>query len=872
MSIAHDDGVQPRPLDEATRRAMVEAVEDAKARGWTQTDLRGWFGKRDVRLADYLAAKGGESVSPTAYSVFVQISITGLPDEQRPLPDDFPDIPAAMKAARRWLLWRAEPNSDATKKPRKVPYYANGARRWGALDGEEDWARLVSYPEACAALVNAQGGPAPYAGLGFALGPDGTGQHWQGIDLDNLAQHPELRAIAEDELPGYTERSPSGGGVHAIGYGRPFTSLGSNTTGIEAYARGRYFTVTGESTGLGDLTCLADFVESRLVPLHMPQAQDTSAAAGSAAAPAAAPSGSLQGAMAVHDLRSALAHMRADDYDLWIRMGHALKALGEQGRGLWLEWSQTSDKYAPEDARRWDTFQPQRTGYQAVFAEAQRQGWVNPASAPSAPTKAEPVPPTPLEDGAPLPILDPWERYIVPTFPMDTLPTFLRHYVEQQALSIGACKSGIAMAALTAASAAISHDYRLKMLQTGDWHVRPRLWTVLVGDPSDKKSPIVSAVTAPLHERDIEASQEYARAYARWQEAMEEKAAKRRDEPQRPPRHVVQDVTAEKLSEILSRSDRGALIQRDELAGWIGSMEQYKSGRGAGSADRAHWIKAYDGGRYTVDRVKGEIVLTNFSVSFLGAVQPDRLAELGNLTSDGLLQRFLPVMLGKPSLPDEIETEATSEEYSRVLNYLASSRSCRILSGRDAIDVTKGFQAFIHEQEQAGIHSKGMTGFLGKLPGVLGSLMLVLHLLEDPENAREQPVDGRTARMAERIMHEFVIPHALEFYRAADDKTDGEIVRAVASYILTSDLTRFRASDLTANVHGLRKLTVWELQRRMSVFVAGGWLRPEDHTPNCRAWIIEDGVRDALAARREAELARRAEARAHLEHLRGGQK
>lgn len=91
--------------------------------------------------------------------------------------------------------------------------------------------------------------------------------------------------------------------------------------------------------------------------------------------------GSLAGAMAAPDLRSALASMRADDYDLWIRMGHALKELGDVGRGLWLEWSQTSDKYDPADARRWDTFQPQRTGYQAVFAEAQRQGWVNPAKA-----------------------------------------------------------------------------------------------------------------------------------------------------------------------------------------------------------------------------------------------------------------------------------------------------------------------------------------------------------------------------------------------------------------------------------------------------------------------------------------------------------
>jgi len=82
----------------------------------------------------------------------------------------------------------------------------------------------------------------------------------------------------------------------------------------------------------------------------------------------------------VTELRSALAFMRADDRELWIRMGQALRPLGEIGRALWLDWSQTSEKWRPQDARTWDTFSGDRTGYEAVFAEAQRRGWVNPRS------------------------------------------------------------------------------------------------------------------------------------------------------------------------------------------------------------------------------------------------------------------------------------------------------------------------------------------------------------------------------------------------------------------------------------------------------------------------------------------------------------
>jgi hypothetical protein len=96
----------------------------------------------------------------------------------------------------------------------------------------------------------------------------------------------------------------------------------------------------------------------------------------------------------VRDLRSALTAIRADDRDTWVRLGHALKTLGDQGRGLWLEWSSTSDKYdAADAAKKWESFDPRATGYQAVFTEAQAAGWVNPKKGkPKEPKIQEPPP------------------------------------------------------------------------------------------------------------------------------------------------------------------------------------------------------------------------------------------------------------------------------------------------------------------------------------------------------------------------------------------------------------------------------------------------------------------------------------------------
>lgn len=286
-------------------------------------------------------------------------------------------ITDAMRAAPIWLVWKAivEPGKS---KPRKVPYYLNGAPRSGVLDSPEDRAQLGTYDQAAAAYGNSGGA---YAGLAIALGPDGRGGHWQGIDLDDIEAN-GLSDIANRWVRGdcggwgYVEASPSGNGAHIIGYGKPFSALGSNGTGIEAYASGRFFTFTGLSA-LNDSPCrmvdLNGYVEQHLVPRH---GAGRAASVGTGEEPAV-----HVDSKTVTELRSALTYLRADDRHLWVAVGHALKELGEVGRELWLTWSRSSAEHDPvKDPKRWDGFNPTHTGYQAVFKKAQDAGWTNPAS------------------------------------------------------------------------------------------------------------------------------------------------------------------------------------------------------------------------------------------------------------------------------------------------------------------------------------------------------------------------------------------------------------------------------------------------------------------------------------------------------------
>lgn len=289
--------------------------------------------------------------------------------------DPFASIPDQLRQARRWLVWKADSTGN---KSRKIPYYAAGSLRGRHpqtnekidLDSPEDWACLVSFEEAYAALQSGD-----YTGLGFALGLNEDGGYWQGIDFDDLDEHPEIDALV-DELPGYVEYSPSEQGVHAIGYGKYFRSLGSNGSGIEAYSSGRYFTVTGKTLNTSTIIDLADYVQNRLVPLHQqastrPERSRVEPVTRALEAAAITPLLKCEnnGALAttlkelrISTVEKMLSFIKADcDYDLWYKIGSAIRSIlpDDEGFRLWDEWSQTApDRYEASQMRsKWQSFE-----------------------------------------------------------------------------------------------------------------------------------------------------------------------------------------------------------------------------------------------------------------------------------------------------------------------------------------------------------------------------------------------------------------------------------------------------------------------------------------------------------------------------------
>ena len=450
-------------------------------------------------------------------------------------------------------------------------------------------------------------------------------------------------------------------------------------------------------------------------------------------------------------------------------------------------------------------------------------------------------------------VFDPWDQPPVPDFPLDTLPPKVAEFIQTTAISTGGDVNAVAMTALVTCATAIDGAYRLKMKRTGVWYVPPRLWVMLVGDPSSKKTPIIQSCMAPITGIERELDAQYRRDMERWKETGKDDDE---PEPDKPRRFTANSITVEKVADILSRQGSGITIVNDELGGWIGTLDGSK-GRG-GEADKGFWAESYNGSRYRTDRIgRGEQVVENLLCNFIGGLQPTMMEKLGTLSDNGLLQRFCPVIMRQGNVSNDVD-DLSIGSWDNLIHRLSSYRGVNMIASNEAMEVFTSFERRCNELQRMTSLGVMFCTFVGKLMGLQGSLALILHLID---GGWDEPVSEAAACAAGRILEDFVIPHALAFYRASSDQTNWDSIRSICSYVITSEKDRFTPSDFMAHVRSLRGLSSWDIAHRVAPLVAAGWLdedRPKGGA--LKGWIMVEGIRDILAERREEQIKYRREA------------
>jgi hypothetical protein len=235
---------------------------------------------------------------------------------------------------------------------------------------------------------------------------------------------------------------------------------------------------------------------------------------------------------------------------------------------------------------------------------------------------------------------DLWASFDPPPFPEGLLPPLTEEFARVRAEMMGVDAGGPAMAALTVCAAAIPDRIKVQVKKHDPgWVESARLWVALVGEPSTKNLPMVKSAAHPLKEIDAALHRDWAKRKAEWDKLSADE--KKQTSPPPLVRAMLEDVTAEAVQDVLVRSNEGVLCFQDELSGWFGPMDAYKPTKSA-QKDRAFWLKSFDGGPYSVNRVtRGHFQIPNFSMSLLGDIQPEPVRKLAaDAMDDGLLQRI----------------------------------------------------------------------------------------------------------------------------------------------------------------------------------------------------------------------------------------
>lgn len=155
-------------------------------------------------------------------------------------------VPAELTSLDQWVVWKAVPSKKKPGKFTKVPYHPV-TKRQASSTKAKDWG---TFHQAVEAYISGT----EFDGIGFVFSQN---DDIIGIDLDGCFNEDgsltEEALFAVDTMKSYTERSPSGNGLHIICRGRlPGAGHCDKTNGREMYQEGRFFTITANIVnGLG---------------------------------------------------------------------------------------------------------------------------------------------------------------------------------------------------------------------------------------------------------------------------------------------------------------------------------------------------------------------------------------------------------------------------------------------------------------------------------------------------------------------------------------------------------------------------------------------------------------------------------------------
>lgn len=391
----------------------------------------------------------------------------------------------------------------------------------------------------------------------------------------------------------------------------------------------------------------------------------------------------------------------------------------------------------------------------------------------------------------------------VETFSIKLLPNSLRDWLVDICQRMdNAPIDFAAVSALCALGSLLGRKVSICPKQHDNWQVIPNLWCAIIGRPSSKKTPLLNEIIKPIKDFERTASEDYKAALEdhqidqelqQLQKKQNQKAAEKhlsRDEPhdakallqkgleniEEPTRrrHLVNDSTVPKLGEILADNPMGVMLFRDELVGWLKSLDRDDRGE-----DRAFFLECWNGmGGFTFDRIsRGTIEIKHAVLSIIGGIQPSKFipylqSQKKGQGDDGLIERFqLMVYPDKPAFtyvdrhPNN-DAKTKAHAVFQKLNEIAEPTEIPTLRfSQEAQVVFNDWYQSLHKRLDQEDISPQLESHLAKYPSLMPSLALILHCCD---HSIEKPVGIEAAIQAVAWCH-YLESHAKRIYGLVDD-------------------------------------------------------------------------------------------------------
>lgn len=248
-------------------------------------------------------------------------------------------------------------------------------------------------------------------------------------------------------------------------------------------------------------------------------------------------------------------------------------------------------------------------------------------------------------------------------FPINIFKDDIRDCIIDLQKRLDAPLEYIAGVFISGSSVLMDGKYSIIVDKNKNWVEYPILWTAMIGNPSQKKTPCLSYGKKIIDELQEILTEKYNYEYKKYcedvinykidmkqyeQQRLKNSTAKMPEAPQEPCREIItsQSNTVEALAKALSKNNgRSLAIWVDELASLLNGMGQYKGGKGN---DLEYFLQSWKKQNYTVLRSNQENSFTvRASHNIIGSIQPKVLTKtlFNNQfeSSNGNIERWLYV-------------------------------------------------------------------------------------------------------------------------------------------------------------------------------------------------------------------------------------